>query len=221
MPAPPPAGPAVLVWDAPTRLFHLLLVAAVAGCWQTYAADRMAWHRACGYAVAGLLVFRAYWGFAGPPTARFAQFLAGPRAAWRYVTGESPPPVGHNPLGGWSVAALLSLLVVQVASGLFSADRDGLAPGPMSATLSDAGVALAHRLHTLAFQALLGLVALHVAAVLAHLALGDDLIGPMLHGRKRLAPGVAPPVERARWVMVPGLVLALTVTLGLWAMGSP
>ncbi len=211
----------VMVWDAPTRIFHLLLIAAVAGCWWTYSVDRMGLHRLCGYAATGLLVFRVYWGFAGPPTARFAEFLRGPRQVWRYVRGQGPQTVGHNPLGGWSVLALLLLLSLQVFSGLFSVDRDGLAAGPFSARLSDSDVAIANQVHTLAFDGLLSLVGLHVAVVLLHLAFGDNLIGPMLHGRKRLPATTTPPHLRPWWVPIPGIALALLVTMGLLRLDSP
>ena len=38
----------------------------------------MQWHFWSGLTIAGLLVFRIYWGFAGPETARFARFVKGP-----------------------------------------------------------------------------------------------------------------------------------------------
>jgi cytochrome b len=222
MPAPQAAqGSLVIVWDVPTRVFHLLLITAVAACWWSYSVDRMSLHRLCGYAAAGLLAFRFYWGFAGPPTARFREFLSGPKQAWRYLRGRGGETLGHNPLGGWSVLALLLLLGLQVASGLFSLDRAGLAAGPFSSRLSDGDVAIANTVHTLAFDGLLGLVGLHIAVVFLHLAFGDNLIGPMLHGRKRLPATIVPPQLRPGWAPIPGVALALLVTVGLWRLDSP
>lgn len=48
---------------------------------------------------------------------------------------EPDHAAGHNPLGGWSVLALLACLAVQVVSGLFTSD-DILAEGPLVARAS-------------------------------------------------------------------------------------
>ena len=71
------------VWDAPTRLVHWLFVFCVAFSWWTVENDRMDWHYWSGLTLLGLLVFRIYWGFAGPETARFSQFVKGPGAVRR------------------------------------------------------------------------------------------------------------------------------------------
>jgi cytochrome b len=208
------------VWDLPTRLFHLGLIASVGGCWWTYAADQMAWHRLCGYGATGLLIFRAYWGFAGASTARFTSFLAGPRQLWLYARGRSGVIVGHNPLGGWSVVALLSVLAAEVLSGLFAADFAEVAPGPLSDFVSLEASRWAMRLHALSFQLLLGLVLLHISAVVVHLLCGDNLVGPMLHGRKRLGYGTAEVRFVPWWFSIPGMAAALAVVAGLWWLGQ-
>lgn len=209
-------GRLVRVWDLPTRIFHLGVMAMVAACWWTYATERMAWHRLCGYGVVGLLTFRLYWGFAGSSTARFRDFARGPREAWRYIRGRAGAVVGHNPLGGWSVLALLGVLSTQVVSGLFTTDRADLAPGPFASALDPEAARLVGRIHALAFQALLVLVALHVAVVLLHLTVGDDLVRPMLHGRKRLPSGCSPP-RIAPWrMLIPGIAAALVLVILLW-----
>jgi cytochrome b len=208
------------VWDLPTRLFHLGLIATVTACWWTYETDRMVWHRLCGYAAAGLLLFRLYWGLVGASTARFRGLLTGPRGIWNYLKGEGRPVVGHNPLGGWSVAALLSLLIVQVLSGLFALDRDDLAPGPLSDFVSPQTSQLAGELHAWTFDALLFLIGLHIAAIVAHLIRGDNLIGPMLHGRKRLPRGAAEVDFAPRWLALPGLALAVMVVAFLSRLSS-
>ncbi len=64
------------VWDAPTRLVHWLFVFCVAFSWWTVENDRMDWHYWSGLTLLGLLVFRIYWGFAGPETARGAGLCA-------------------------------------------------------------------------------------------------------------------------------------------------
>jgi ATP synthase F0 subunit b len=112
------------VWDAPTRLVHWLFVFCVAFSWWTVENDRMDWHYWSGLTLLGLLVFRIYWGFAGPETARFAQFVKGPGAVLGYVPKLLKPnyraAFGHNPLGALSVVAILGALITQVTLGLFA-----------------------------------------------------------------------------------------------------
>ena len=74
--------PGVRIWDLPTRLFHWLLVILIVLLYATgeYGLLDMNWHFWFGYASLALLIFRLLWGFVGSSTARFANFLRGPRA---------------------------------------------------------------------------------------------------------------------------------------------
>jgi len=182
------------VWDLPTRLFHWALVLLIAFAWISAEQRWMQWHRLGGYALLALLLFRIAWGFAGSSTARFAQFLRGPRALRAYLRRELPAPPGHNPLGGWNVLAMLTLLLLQVLLGLFAVDIDGLDSGPLSRWIGfDAGRQAAE-LHGLVFNGLLGLIALHLAALLYHrLRKGERLVAAMLSGEREWtgdAPGL-------------------------------
>ena len=60
-------------------------------------------------------------------TARFANFLRGPRTVRDYLQdNRSWRFAGHTPLGALSVVALMLLLFVQVGTGLIQTDDDGL-----------------------------------------------------------------------------------------------
>src|SRR5471030_711934 len=78
---PSSARQPILVWDAPTRLFHWLLVALVAAAYATEELNWMDWHARAGDAVLALVLFRVAWGVWGSETARFASFVASPRKA--------------------------------------------------------------------------------------------------------------------------------------------
>jgi len=186
-----PEHRSILVWDLPTRLTHWLFVCCIAVSWWTAEQRLMDWHRYSGYTMLGLLVFRIYWGLAGSSTARFARFLGSPRAVLDYLRlprERRVQVVGHTPLGGWSVFALLLAMSVQVTLGLFATDIDGLESGPLSHLVSfDAGRTLAAG-HELSFNVLIALGAGHVAAILFYLFYDrNDLTSPMLSGRKRVA----------------------------------
>ncbi|HMM58298.1 MAG TPA: cytochrome b/b6 domain-containing protein [Rudaea sp.] len=179
------------VWDLPTRLFHWTLVVLIALQYATgeFNLLDMRWHFWFGYATLALIVFRVLWGFFGSQTSRFSDFLRGPRAVLRYLRDSmSTNPqarVGHNPLGGWSVLALLASVAAQAVSGLFSSD-DIDTDGPLVAHVSDATVKLMTRVHHWNENVLLALVCLHVAAVLLYLIVKhDNLIAPMIQGFKR------------------------------------
>jgi cytochrome b len=57
-----------------------------------------------------LILFRLAWGVIGNHS-RFVQFVRGPRAVLAYarapIGGSYSRVLGHNPLGGWSVLAML------------------------------------------------------------------------------------------------------------------
>lgn len=180
------------VWDLPVRLFHWSVVLLVLLQWGTAEWEwlDMQWHTRFGYALLALLGFRLLWGFVGSDNARFANFLRGPRAVLAYArTALQRTPehgAGHNPMGAWSVVALLACLVVQVVSGLYTSE-DILAEGPLVAHASSDWVDFMGDVHETNKNVLLVLIGLHLAAIGWH-ALGkrEDLVSAMFSGRKRL-----------------------------------
>lgn len=204
----------VRVWDAPVRLIHWSMVALVAFSWWTAENNNLEWHRYSGYALLGLLVFRVYWGFFGSETARFANFVKGPRAVWSYVRGASGDArPGHNPLGALSVILLLLLLIAQVTLGLFAVDVDGIESGPLSHLVSfDTGRACAE-VHETLFNVLLAVIGLHIVAVLYYLLFRrQNLIATMIHGGRDIPAGTANSLARLSWPkLLIGLILASIV----------
>lgn len=119
----------VRVWDLPTRTFHWVLatsvLASIVSAW--IGGNAMVWHFRLGYVAFTLLAFRLVWGLVGGHWSRFANFIYAPAAIVRYLRGESRPhehhEVGHNPLGAFSVFGVLTLLAIQVGTGLFADDE--------------------------------------------------------------------------------------------------
>lgn len=215
----PPDAPAPLVWDLPIRLFHWLLVLALAGAWLTHelGVKYMDWHMRFGYGVIGLVLFRIVWGFAGPRHARFGDFLRGPGAVAAYardwLAGRARVSTGHNPLGGWSVLALLTVAAVQAITGLFNSD-DIITSGPWHGAVSDDTADTLSWLHAVNFNVLLAMTGLHVAAILAYwLRLRVDLVTAMITGRKR---GADPAAGIAGHRLVLALVLAALAGGAVW-----
>jgi cytochrome b len=124
-------------------------------------------------------------------------------------------------LGALSVVAMLGAIAVQVALGLFSADDDGLVQGPLANLVSlDLSDTLTE-LHEDWFNVILGLVGLHVAAILFYrLVYGKKLIKPMITGRTRSVAGVDPMRPGKAWVAILCLVVAIGFTRWIIA-GAP
>lgn len=105
----------------------------------------------------------------------------------RYLRGEAPAHhlVGHSPLGALSVFAVLGVLLLQVTTGLMSDDEISFA-GPLTRFVSGDTVGAATSFHKDVGQWLvLGLVLLHVAAILVYqFVKRHNLVGPMVGGDK-------------------------------------
>ncbi|MDE1902575.1 MAG: cytochrome b/b6 domain-containing protein [Alphaproteobacteria bacterium] len=187
----------VVIWDAPTRLFHWLTAILVAAAYATWRFDQMDWHIWVGYALLALVIFRLLWGLFGSETARFAAFLAPPRAAFVHLAHlfrrEPDREIGHNPAGGWMVLVLLALLLGEALSGLY-VNNDVADPGPLTQIVPARISNLIDALHTYLWWTLLAAVTLHVLAVaLYRMAKGQNLVLPMVTGRKTLPPEMRAP----------------------------
>ena len=209
----------VPIWDLPTRLFHWALAGLVGFSWWTAETHRDDLHIWSGMAVLTLLIFRILWGFVGASTARFRNFVRGPRAVFGYLRGDWRG-IGHNPLGAISVIALLGLLIVQVGLGLISSDEDGLVEGPLALLVSARTSDWAADLHEDLFNVLLVLIGLHIAAILFYRLRGKRLIGPMVTGRGPGEPGMEPMRRGKARVAILCLLIALGITRWIIA-GAP
>jgi cytochrome b len=209
---PPEPTRTLLVWDLPTRLFHWLLVMLVlisfvtgehGGLWMRY-------HKLSGYCILGLIVFRLAWGFVGGQYARFSAFVRGPGAVLHYARNllhdDAPGYIGHNPMGGWSVVAMISCLLVQAATGLFAND-DIMTEGPLYPWVSKATSDWLTRIHLFNQGLILALVAVHVMAILFYLFIKrENLIRPMFTGHKSWpGDGQASTNRLARALLIAGL----------------
>ena len=202
-PANSAAGAKILVWDAPVRVFHWLMVLSFAGA--DLSAESERWrllHVTLGYTMAALVLFRIVWGLVGTRHARFASFVRGPGAAARYLgsllRGRPQHYTGHNPAGALAILALLALALAVTASGW--------------ATYNELGGDWLEEAHEAAANAMLALVGIHIAAVVLSSRLHhENLVGAMISGRK---PGRPEEAIRHAWRSVAALMLA--AVLGFW-----
>ena len=206
-----------VTWDLPTRLFHWLLVWAVFMSWLSHEFEWFEVHLWSGYTVLVLVAFRILWGFVGSVHSRFSDFLRGPVTVWQYWRGRGQERPGHNPAGGWSVLALLALLLAQALTGLFNSD-DLLYDGPLHHALDSRWTDKLGAWHEQGFWILLGLIGLHVLAILYYqLIKRRNLLGPMFSGGDA---GIAPPAPWWRALVVVA-VCAVALALAVYYAPEP
>ena len=171
----------VRVWDPLVRVAHWTLVTGIVASWITGELEseraRHA-HEWIGYAVLAVIALRMVWGWTGTHYARFSEFVRGPAHTFAYARSvaalSEPRYLGHNPLGGWMVVALLAMAT---AAGL---------SGWLSVTDRFWGVKWVQELHEALANTLYALVGLHVAGVI-HTSVRhrENLVRAMFTGRKR------------------------------------
>ena len=189
-----PSRRLVLAWDLPTRLFKWALVLLVITAWVSSGFDdpNMTVHKAAGYGVLTLVIYRVLWGVVGGSTARFSSFVTSPAAVWTHLRAvrarTERPYLGHNPVGGMMIVALLTACAIQVMLGLVSSDGV-LAAGPFADAIGDVWASRAATLHAAWFYMILALALVHIAVNLFHqFVKHDNLIGAMVTGRKAARP---------------------------------
>lgn len=163
----------VPVWDLPTRLFHWSLVGTIALAFVSSeeGSPLAAWHMVAGWVAAVLIGFRLCWGFIGNAQARFANFVK-PGAVVPHVreliVGRPQQSLGHNPLGGMAVVALLAGVAGVGFTGIAMTSGGGN-----------------EELHEALAFGLLGLVVVHVIGVVVMSVLTrDNLVAAMVTGSK-------------------------------------
>lgn len=179
----------IRIWDLPTRGFHVLLALSVAGLIATGEIGAMQLHFWLGYTVLTLVLFRLVWGFVGGHWSRFIHFVPTPTMLRSYVQAlraqQTPLSIGHNPLGALSVLGMLTVLLLQVFSGLMSDDEIANS-GPWVALVPANWVEMATEYHSdIGKVILILLIVLHVGVVLYYKRVKqEDLITAMMTGDK-------------------------------------
>jgi len=209
----------IRVWDLPTRLFHWLIVIFVVISFTTgmLGGNWMSYHLKSGYIILTLLLFRLIWGFWGGRYSRFVSFVQGPIVVIRYAKTlfrkDTPKLLGHNPMGGWSVMAMLAALLVQTGTGLFAND-DIATQGPLYGWVSKATSDWLTGIHIFNKGVILFLLSLHLSAVLFYLLFKhDNLIVPMVTGLRPWSEDAPSSIYKI-WQAV--LTAALSIMVAYW-----
>ena len=199
----------ILVWDWPTRIGHWLLVGSFIASYLS--GDSEEWrlvHVAAGYALAGALAFRLFWGMAGTRYARFKSFLFSPRQALVYLgslrEGKPERWIGHNPAGSYAIYALILLGAAVAGSGW--------------AVYADVGGEWLEEVHDQLSHAMLVVVVVHVGGVALSSRLHrENLVRSMVTGYKLGKAGEAIASGKKYWVI---LLLGAVLSAGLMSLAG-
>ena len=170
----------ILIWDVPTRVFHWLLALSFAGAYLTAESERYRdIHVVLGYTLLGLIAFRLLWGFFGTRYAQFRSFQFKPGEIFAYslslLKGKPAHYVGHNPLGSVAIWLLLGLGISAGVTGVL--------------LFQDIGGDALEELHELLSNAMLAVVAIHIAGVVVSSVLHrENLVRSMITGCKSAEP---------------------------------
>lgn len=166
----------ILIWDAPSRVFHWLQAVSFVGAYLTSESERNRdIHVAFGYIMLGLIVFRLLWGFLGTRYARFSSFVFKPGEIIAYLLslfkGKPKHYLGHNPAGSVSVWLLLSIGLIICVTGVMA--------------LQDNASEAVINMHGAATKVMLAVILLHIIGVLVSSVLHrENLVHSMITGYK-------------------------------------
>ncbi|MBJ6984681.1 cytochrome b/b6 domain-containing protein [Luteimonas sp. MC1750] len=199
---------ATLVYDLPTRLFHVLFAGffiaafAISNLVDDDSA-RFPLHMLAGLGMVSVIVLRLAWSLVGTRHARLGDLALNPAQLIAYFkdmfTSGGRRWVGHNPASSLAAVAMVGLGLGLGATGYL------MATGAGGDSLKDA--------HELMANAFLAVALLHVGGVLAHvLRHRDHLATSMVTGRKQALPVDE---ESVRPAPVAGLVFVVLTGLSM------
>jgi len=166
------------IWDLPVRLLHWMLVSSIAAAWISSHYTGAA-HEYIGYFAGLIVVLRVLWGVTGTRYARFKQFIRPAGTVYAYLKqvmrGSAERYLGHNPLGGWMIVALLCCVGSLVLSGWMMTTDDLW------------GYAWPVQLHLGIAWTLVGLIVLHLCGVVfTSWQHRENLLAAMISGNKKV-----------------------------------
>ena len=224
----PEPGTKLRVWDVFVRVFHWALGLSILVALISATLLGRSWislHVAASVVAIVLVVLRIVWGFFGPGPARFSSFVElRPSVLMEHLRAlrdnKAPRFIGHNPLGGLMVLALMATVLglgltgVAALGALFKS-------GPLAGLLPYWVGFVSSPLHSLLGNGIMVLIAAHLAGVFFESRRHrENLVKAMITGNKIHAAGdVLPPRRRARPLLAL-LVAAGLIAGGVWALNA-
>jgi len=213
------------VWDIPTRIFHWSLVAHIIFLWWFSGEDfHDSWHPIAGKSLLALITFRIIWGFTGSFYSRWKNTPLSLSLLTKYLSGRRKDFKGHTPAGSYFLILILSLLSIQVVSGLAHTD-DSFFEGPLFAHRPDWIADFVGLIHAQTFNILLALISLHLITLILYRFKGNRLYKSMITGKKSSSSALKISEPSLSKVLLLASIIAvlcyLSVFIGLNAIPQP
>ena len=207
----------IKVWDRFIRFYHWTQVIILFGLWYSAKEDSMDWHFTLAYLLLCLLVTRIIWGVLGGETAKFSHFIHHPfivfKNKYKQKMSNHINYIGHTPIGGYMVISLFTTIGVQISTGLFISDNM-FYDGPLAFFITDYWSGILTYIHKLNFNVILGLITLHIGAIVLYFINNHNLISPMLWGKKLLPKGTTCKLKSS-WPAFIILFIVIVIVFGI------
>ena len=201
----------ILIWDLPTRLFHILLAlgfvsAASIALFVSDESPVFPFHAMIGLVLALMVLLRIAWGFVGTRYARFSSFTPPPSVVFRYFESLVQPRQasqhrthqGHNPGSAYGIFAMLGVVLALAVTGYLMARGDARFEGA----------------HEVLGYTMVGLVVMHIAGVVIHVVKHrENIIASMIHGKRDGEP------QESILSAEPIAALIFLAVVGAWGFG--
>ena len=203
------------VWDGFIRFFHFSLIALIATLYFSAENDQMAIHLIAAYTLLALIATRLIWGIIGSDTAKLSALFHQPKAVFKALTTpQHYQQAGHNPAGSYMVLVFLTLIAVQLISGLMTSD-DVFTDGPLVAHVDYSWVSIASSWHKTNFDLLLAEIALHITAIVIYKLSGKPLTKAMVTGYVNHSTSPTPKLK-SPWIALVIFVMLWGGIMWLW-----
>ena len=212
----------IKVWDGFIRFFHFSLITLIAILYFSAENDQMAVHLVAAYTLLALVVTRLAWGIIGSETAKLSALFQHPKSVFKALANPHDyQKVGHNPAGSYMVLVFLTLLILQLTSGLMTSD-DVFTDGPLVEYVDYSWVSIASSWHKTNFDLLLSAICLHILAIAIYRIRGKSLTKAMITGfmdeNKTNDKTIYQPSLKSPWIAI-GIFAILWVGL-MWLWGA-
>ncbi len=211
----------VKVWDLPVRIFHWLLVLLIVVMLVSAKLENFDVHITAGKIIVILLMTRIVWGFVGSSNARFSALVFKPRAYIHYIrnlpTRKPSHHLAHSPIGALAVIAILVTIAIQLMTGVFAADVNGLVEGPLAYYVTYEFSRFASEVHEANVEWLITLIILHIAAnFFYYFYKRENLIKSMITGHRSVPEDSGQNVPRLASPWLGLLVVTVVAAIMTW-----
>lgn len=204
----------IKVWDGFIRFFHFSLIALITILYFSAENDQMAVHLIAAYTLLALVITRLIWGVIGSDTAKINTLFHHPKSVFKALFNPNfYQQAGHNPAGSYMVLVFLTLLTLQLTSGLMTSD-DVFTDGPLVAYVDYSWVSTASWWHKTNFDLLLVAICLHILAIIIYRIRGKALTKAMITGFAADTQTVNSTIEQPK---LKSPLLAFIIFLVLWS----